>query len=136
MSIPNTDEGLPKRRALKRAERKALEKFARLEISLEELQRFLGEMLEVNFAPEERRLTSHFLFARPGVRVELKYIQTVMDKHARGEISTDQLADWATMLLLNDAYDWQGPGEEEIAEWLNEISLLTLKPKTEADPGR
>jgi hypothetical protein len=56
-----------------------------------------------------------------------------MDKHARGEITTQQLSDWATMLQLNHTYGWEGPGEEEIAGWLDEISLLTLKP--EAEPG-
>jgi hypothetical protein len=42
-------------------------------------------------------------------------------------ISTQQLADWATMLLLNDAYDWNGPKEAQIADWLSDIILLTLK---------
>ncbi len=135
MSIPSNDSQSIKRRALKRRERRALEQFARLEISLEELQRCLGQMLEVNFAPEERRLTSHFLFPQPGVRIELENIQAAMDKHARGEVSTEQLADWATMLLLNDAYDWEGPKEDQIADWLNDISMLTLKSKAEADPG-
>src|SRR5438874_1340517 len=125
--IPKTDNDTPNRRAPTRNERKALEKFARLEISLEELKRRLGEMLAFNFGKEERRLTSYFLLAQPGVRVEKKYIQAAMGKHARGEISTEQLADWATMLLLNDAYDWQGPEEEEIAAWLNDISLLTIE---------
>lgn len=131
--IPRTDGGPPERRVPAGRERRALERFARLEISLEELERCLGEMLVVNFGEEERRLTSYFLLAQPGVRVEKKYIQAAMDKHAQGEISTEQLADWATMLLLNDAYDWQGPEEEEIAGWLNEISMLTLKSKGDAD---
>jgi hypothetical protein len=130
---PRTNDDIPNRRAPRRDERQALEKFARLEISLEELQRRLGKMLKFNFGKEERRLTSYFLLLQPGVCVEKKYIQAAMDKHARGEISTEQLADWATMLLLNDAYDWQGPEEEEIAGWLNEISMLTLEAKPEAE---
>lgn len=133
--IPRTDNDTPNRRAPTRSERRALEKFARLEISLEELQRCLGEMLVYNFGKEERRLTSYFLFLQPAIRVEKKYIQAAMNKHAREGISTEQLADWATMLLLNDAYDWQGPDEDQIAEWLNDISMLTLKSKAEADPG-
>ena len=131
--IPKTNNDTPERRAPTRNERKALEKFARLEISLEELQRCLGEMLLFNFGEEERRLTSYFLLPQPGIRVEKKYIQKAMDKHARGEISTEQLADWATMLLLNDAYDWQGREEDEIAAWLNDISMLTLKDKSEPE---
>ena len=89
-------------------------------------------MLDFSFDCHERRLTSHFLLTQPGIRVEKKYIDVAMGKHAQGEISTEELADWATMLLLNDAYDWQGPEEDEIADWLNEISMLTLKADTEA----
>ena len=134
MSIPNTNDETPKRRALTRSEHRALEKFARLEISLEKLQRSLGKMLEFSFGEHERRLNSYFLFPRPGVRVELKYIKAAVDKNARGEITTEQLADWATMLLLNDAYDWEGgQDEDEIADWLNEISMLTLKPKAQTE---
>jgi hypothetical protein len=81
----------------------------------------------------QRRLTSHFLLPQPGVRVELWHIRNAMGKHERGEITARELSDWAAMLLLNDAYDWEGPDEDEIAEWLNDISFLTLKP--EAQPG-
>jgi len=35
------------------------------------------------------------------------------------------------MLELNQAYDWEGPEEKECAGWLNEISMLTLKPQAE-----
>jgi hypothetical protein len=97
-----------------------------MEMSMEELQHTLGEMLEVKFEESERRLNSYFLLPEPGVRVELKNIQNAMAKQGRGEITTKQLSEWAAMLLLNDAYDWPGPEEDEIADWLNEISLLAL----------
>lgn len=124
--------GRPQRRVPTRAERRALEQFARLEISLAELKRQLGDMLDFSFGKDERRVTSYFLMAQPGVRVEKKYIDVAMDKHARGEISTEELSNWATMLQLHDAYDWQGSEEDEIAAGLNEISMLTLK--TSAEP--
>ncbi len=119
-----------KPRPLTRAELRTLEKFARLEISLKDLRQVLKEVLQFEFAEHERRLSSHFLVPQPGVRINQDHIRRAMKKHAHEEISTDQLADWATMLLLNDAYDWQGPDEEEIAAWLNDISMLTLKPRT------
>jgi hypothetical protein len=56
-----------------------------------------------------------------------------MDRHARGEITTEQLSDWAAMLLANPSYDWEGPDEDEIADWLNDISLLALKPKAQTE---
>jgi hypothetical protein len=121
--------------SLTRKQRRALEEFAELKISIDELREQLQGVLEFDFKDQERKLTSHYRTPVPGVRIELENIQAAMDKHARGEISTEQLADWATMLLLNDAYDWEGPKEEQIADWLNDISMLTLKSKAEADPG-
>src|SRR5580658_2667042 len=116
-----------------KAHRTGLEEFADLKISLEELRQRLAGVVEFDFQDHERRLDSHYGTPVPGVRIELKHIRAAMEKQARGEISTEQLADWATMLLLNDAYDWQGPEEEEIAGWLNEISMLTLKPKPQVE---
>jgi hypothetical protein len=118
---------------LTKKQRKALEGFAEGKVSLEELRERLSGVLEFDFKDHERKLTSHYGTPEPGVRIELKHIRAAMDKHARGEITTEQLADWATMLLLNDAYDWEGPEEEQIAEWLNDISMLTLKPKAQAE---
>jgi hypothetical protein len=113
-----------------KAHRRALEKYADLKISLEELRHRLAGVVEFDFQNHKRRLDSHYGTPVPGVRIELKHIRAAMEKQARGEISTEQLADWATMLLLNHAYDWEGPEEDEIAGWLNEISGLT--PEAEA----
>jgi hypothetical protein len=108
-----------------RAHRRALEEFADLKISLEELRRRLAGVVGFDFRDQERRLDSYYGTPVPGVRIELKHIRTAMEKQARGEISTEQLAESATMLQMNQAYDWEGPEENEIAEWLNEISMLT-----------
>jgi hypothetical protein len=116
-----------------KAHRRALEDFAALEISLEELRRRLAGVVEFDFRDHERRLDSHYGTPVPGVRIELRHIRAAMEKQDRGEISTEQLADWATMLLLNHGYDWEGPEEDEIAGWLNEISGLTLKPKPQGE---
>lgn len=118
--------------SLTKKQRRALEEYAQLKITLEELKERLAGVLDFNFKDHERKLETHYGGTpMPGVRIERKHIQSAMDKHARGELSTEQLADWATMLLLNDAYDWEGPEEEEIAAWLNDISMLTLKAKSE-----
>ena len=119
--------------SLTKKHRRALEEYAELKISLEELKKRLAGVLDFNFKDHERRLEAHYGTLVPGIRIERKHIQAAMDKHARSELSTEELADWATMLLLNDAYDWEGPEEEEIAAWLNDISMLTLKAKSEAE---
>jgi len=119
--------------SLTKKQRKALEEYADWKISIEELRERLHGVLEFDFKNHERKLTTHYGTPQPPVRIEMRHIQNAMDKHARGEITTEQLSDWATMLQLNGAYDWEGPEEEEIAEWLNEISSLTLKPKAQAE---
>jgi hypothetical protein len=116
-----------------KAHRRALEEFADLKISLEELRRRLAGVVEFDFREHERRLDCHYGTPVPGVRIELRHIRAAMEKQARGEISTEELADWATMLQMNQAYDWEGPEEEEIADWLNEISMLTLKAKPQGE---
>jgi hypothetical protein len=113
------------------AQRRALEEYAQLKIAIEELRERLRDVLEFTFTSDERRLSTHYGVPNPGIRIELRHIQNAMDKHARGEMTTRELSDWAAMLLMNDAYDWEGSEEEQIAEWLNEIALLTLRPKAE-----
>ena len=127
MSIPNSHESLT------RKQRRALEDYAALRISLEQLRDALGDAIEVDFGPHERKVLFHYDNRKPVLHIELRQIREVMDKHGRGEITTEQLSDWAAMLLANPSYDWEGPEEDEIAEWLNEISLLALKPKAQAE---
>jgi hypothetical protein len=114
---------------LTKKQRRALADYGVLRISLEQLRGALGDMMEVDFGPHERKVFFHYDNRKRVVQVELRHIRDVMDRHARGDVTTEQLSDWAAMLLANPSYDWEGPDEEEIADWLNEISLLALKPK-------
>lgn len=117
---------------LTKKQRRALEDYGVLRISLEQLRDTLGDAMEVHFGPHERKVFFHYDNRKPVVHVELRHVKDVMDRHARGDVTTEQLSDWAAMLLANPSYDWEGPDEDEIADWLNEISLLTLKPKPQA----
>jgi hypothetical protein len=119
--------------SLTKKQRRALEDFAVFKISLEQLRAALGDAMEVNFSPHERRVLFHYDNREPVVHIELRHIRDVMDRHARGEITTEQLSDWAAMLLANPSYSWGGPDEDEIADWLNDISLLALKPNAQAE---
>jgi hypothetical protein len=110
-------------RSLTSEEREILEEFARLDIRLDTLCARLGGMLEIDFGPVERRLTSYFLFPIPGIRIGMDHIRNALDKHWKREITDKELSDWATMLLLNEAYEWSGPDEDQIAEMLNELSM-------------
>jgi hypothetical protein len=111
-------------RRLTRKQRRALEDYAAFGISLEQLRTVLGDAIEVDFRPAERRVLFHYDNRKPAVHIELRHIREAMDKQARGEVTTEQLSDWAAMLLANPSYDWEGPDEEEIAGWLNEMAVL------------
>lgn len=118
---------------LKAEHQEALQEFLELKLSLEQLRKRLTGSLEFDFKSHERNLTTHYGTPEPGVRVEMRHIRHAMDKQERGEITIQQLSDWAAMLQLNEAYDWHGPEAEEIADWLKEMSLLMLKPKDQAE---
>ena len=120
-------------RRLTRKQRRALEEYAAFGISLEQLRTVLGDAIEVDFGPHERKVLFHYDNRKPVVRIELRHIRDAMDRQARGGITTEQLSEWATMLLANPSYDWEGPDQEEISEGLNDISTLTLKPKAQAE---
>ncbi len=110
--------------SLTRKQRRALEDYAALRISLEQLRAALGDAIEVNFGLHERKVLFHYDNRKPVVRIELRHIREAMDKQARGEVTTEQLSDWAAMLLADPSYDWEGPDEEEIAGWLNGMAVL------------
>jgi hypothetical protein len=103
----------------------ALAKFARLEISLEQLLEELHGKLEIDFGETRRRLTPRYPFPEPGIRIEKNLVQDVQARHSRGEVSKKQLTEWATMLMLNEVYVWDGPDEDEISDLLNGLSTST-----------
>jgi hypothetical protein len=118
---------------LTKKQRKALEHYGALRISLEQLRDALGDAMELDFGLHKRKVLFHYDNREPVSRIELAHIREAMDKHAQGEISTEQLSEWAAMLLANPSYHWEGPDEDEIADWLNEISMLALKPKPQPE---
>jgi hypothetical protein len=112
-----------------RKQLQALNRFVEGKVSLEELIIALEDIAEIDFSDQGRQLIWHFGIRKPEVRVKLNHIHHAMNRHSRGEITTEQLADWAGMLLLNDAYGWEGQDQEEITELLNDISFLTIEPQ-------
>jgi hypothetical protein len=113
------------RRALNSGERNALEQYARLEIPLDELVERLNQVAEFRLGPIERRIDVHYERPEPPIQITPWHIDNVQARKKRGDISEHEVAEWASMLLLIDAYDWEGPNEDVIAEWLNDLALLT-----------
>jgi hypothetical protein len=108
------------------AERKALERYARVEITFVDLREQLKDIAQFEFLLTERRFSPFYEPPQPPVRVEKSYIDGAREKQARGEITQQELGLWATMLLMIDAYDCQGLDEEAITEALDDLSFLLI----------
>ena len=59
----------------------------------------------------------------PAIAITRAHLATALDKKRQGRITEQDLVNWATLLLLNDAYVLDPGDEDLIAEWLNDISL-------------
>lgn len=111
---------------LTKEQHQALKEFAEGKICLGELAKALSCIMEINFKNHQRQIKWKEGICGPEFRIELSHIHNAMERHTRGEISTEQLVEWAAMILINDAFGWEGPDQDEISELLNDISFLTI----------
>jgi hypothetical protein len=101
----------------------AHERFAWMEITVEELQGVCRGAIEFDFGQTERRFSGHFVLPEPGVLITKQHIENALNRKRLGIVSERELVLWATMILLNDAYEIDSADEDLIAEWLNDISF-------------
>lgn len=111
-----------KPRAITEQERAALEQFLKLQLSLDDLLLKFDGMLELDFLPTQRVLTSHLLPAEPPIPVARRDLERAISMRRSGEIDDRRLVRWATMIMLNDCFLWDEE-DDELAESLPEISL-------------
>jgi hypothetical protein len=99
-----------------------LRRFASLDASLEDVRRSLAGVFEFNLEPEVRTSSSHFRVPEPGVLITRDTISRALEHKRLGLMSERDLVYWATMILLNDAYEIDPTDEDFVADWLNDIS--------------
>jgi len=96
------------------------------------MRRSLEGVFEVHFEAKEeangnvtQRRTAHnrFPIPEPGLVITREHISNALERRRFGLVSERDLVQWATILLLNDAYVFDAGDEDLIAEWLNDISL-------------
>jgi hypothetical protein len=109
--------------ALTRSQMEALSRFAALEIRVDQLRAALWGAFDFDLTPERRTARDHFRVPEPGIVVTRAHIANALEQKRLDRISERDLADWATILLLNDAYVLDPGDEDLIAEWLNDLSL-------------
>jgi hypothetical protein len=99
-----------------------LRRFVSMDASVEEVRRSLAGVFEFDLAPERRTASVHFRVPEPGIVITRDHISKALEQKRLGLISERKLVYWATMLLLNDAYQPDPNDEDFVAEWLNDIS--------------
>lgn len=112
-------------KAITEQERVAFEQFLKLQLSLDELLLKLDGMLELDFLPTKRVLTSSLLPAEPPILVSHDDLEKAIFIWRNGQIDDRRLVRWATMILLNDCFLWDDE-DDQLAESLHEISIGNL----------
>jgi hypothetical protein len=108
--------------ALTKEQLEVLRRFASLEADIEDIRHSLAGVFEFDLEPERRTASVHFRVPEPGIAITRDHISKALEQKRLGLISKRELVYWATMLLLNDAYEPDPKDEDFVAEWLNDIS--------------
>jgi hypothetical protein len=106
-----------------------LRRFLEFDASLEEVRVELLGIVNFNFIPERgnRWIDCNFPPPIPGIRVTREHLEAGLQRRRDRRISEQELVEWTTMLLFNQAYFWDGEDEDLIFEWLKNISF-NFKP--------
>jgi hypothetical protein len=107
-----------------------LRKFALFETGLKELLQSLEGVFEFNPEPRtavgsaiHRSAKTQFRLPEPGIVITRDHISNALERKRFELITERDLALWATILLMNDAYSLDPGDEDLIADWLNDISF-------------
>jgi hypothetical protein len=101
----------------------ALRRFASFEIGVEQVRDSLVGVFEFDLSPGHRAAGTYFRMPEPGIAITREHIAQALERKRLGLIEERDLVEWATFLLLNDAYVLDPGDEDLIAEWLNDMSL-------------
>ncbi len=104
-------------------QQEVLRRFAWFQADLEEFRTAMTGVFEFDLKRGQRAARTFFRMPEPGIAITRAHISNALEKKRTGEISEKNLVNWATLLLLNDAYVLDPGDEDLIAEWLNDISL-------------
>ena len=109
-----------------------LRRYALFEVSLQEMLESMKGAFDFNFDPNQqngsaitqrRSANNRFPIPEPGIVITRDHISNALERKRFGLVTERDLVQWATVLLLNDAYVFDPGDEDLIAEWLNDISF-------------
>ena len=100
----------------------AFTQFAAMEVGLPELRNALGDLFQFDFGERVRNMEEHFAAPTPGVLIQRRHIDHAVDLFQAGKIARQTMMEWATVLLLSNAFELDSPDEDFIADHLNDLS--------------
>lgn len=101
-----------------------LQRFVRFELPIETLRKVLAPLVTFTLEGPAAHQTVNYFAAIPKspVKVTRADIRSAIERERAGEITEHQLKQWASMLLLNDAFDWSGEDEDAISDMLAHLT--------------
>lgn len=108
---------------LTQRQQEVLRRFAWFEADLDELRAAMAGIFEFNLQRGHRAARTWFRMPEPAIAITRTHLENALQRKREGLIEERDLVEWATLLLLNDAYVLDPGDEDLIAEWLNDISL-------------
>jgi hypothetical protein len=100
-----------------------LRRYAWMESTVEELRGAMAGVFEFDLQRGHRGARTCFRMPEPGIAITRRHLENALTLKRDGKIKERDLVEWATLLLLNDAYVLDSGDEDLIAEWLNDMSL-------------
>jgi len=97
-----------------------IESYARCEISLDELHKRMRDALGKRMIhnPHYRVLNLHQICPSRAVRITAQHLEILLAKRRRGEITEQDVRDWAHMVTINDCFFWK-PEDDVVGKWVN-----------------
>lgn len=95
--------------------------FASCELSSDCLRETLRGV--VGMGDTERWLNLDKMCSEPMIRITRSHVEKALAMRRTNAISEDELVDWATTLLTNSGFYWDGEDAKTVSEWINGISL-------------
>jgi hypothetical protein len=107
-----------------------IEAYARCELSLEELREKVRDAVGERFIhnPHFRVVNLNQICPTKAVRITPQHIEILLAKRRRGNITEEQMRDWAHMVTISDAYYWEPEDDNVVGEWVNFL-FFDFRPK-------
>ena len=103
----------------------AIERFVRCELRLADLCQTVRDEVGPALKHNEKLpwVNLNSVCPEPTFRITRWHVENALAKRRERKISERDLVNWATMLMINDAFFWKGEDAEAVGEWVERLHL-------------